>query len=139
MTSLPLFSRAVRLRCPGCGSGPIFTSWLHMVPACPVCALHFDREARGYWLGSYTLNIFLTETVWVTAFLIAAFLTWPTPPWDALEYGSVALMVTVPFLIYPWTKTLYLAIDLSFRPAEEDDFTAPHEVGFTHPKAQENH
>jgi hypothetical protein len=103
-----------------------------MLPACPACALHFDREIRGYWLGSYTLNIMLTEACWVVAFLAAAIATWPTPPWDALEYGSVALMILVPLLIFPWTKTLYLAIDLTFRPAEEEDFSAPHEAGFPH-------
>lgn len=110
----------------------MFTSWLRMVPACPVCGLHFDREIRGYWLGSYTLNIMLTEACWVVAFGVAAALTWPSPPWDTIEWGSVAVMVIVPFLIFPWTKTLYLAIDLTFRPAEEEDFTAPHEAGFPH-------
>ena len=103
-----------------------------MVPACPACGLHFNREVRGYWLGSYTLNIMLTEAAWVVAFAGAAILTWPSPPWDQIEWGSVAVMVVVPFLIFPWTKTLYLAIDLTFRPADEEDFSAPHEAGFPH-------
>jgi hypothetical protein len=74
----------------------------------------------------------LTEAVWVVAFLGAAILTWPSPPWEALQYASVALMLLVPIVIFPWTKTLYLAIDLTFRPAEEEDFTAPHEASVPH-------
>lgn len=131
---LALYLNAFRLRCPACGGGPTFTSWLHMLPSCPVCGLRFDREVRGYWLGSYTINLMATEAIWVLVCGAAVVATWPEPPWTALEIGSVGLMVVVPFLIFPWTKTLYLAIDLTFRPAEEEDFTAPHEAGFHLPR-----
>jgi hypothetical protein len=35
-----------------------------------------------------------------------------------LQYGTIALMVVAPFVLFPFTKTLFLAFDLVFRPAD---------------------
>ena len=41
---------------------------------------------------------------------------WPDPPWDAIQYvGAVVLIISV-LVAYPFAKTLWLAIDLVFRP-----------------------
>ena len=49
--------------------------------------------------------------------LIAILLaTWPTPPWRLLQWGGAGVMVLGPLLLFPFTKTLYLAFDLTFRP-----------------------
>ncbi len=62
MRSLPSFLRALRLRCPACGGGPVFVSWVRMCPSCPSCGIRFDREPEGgYWVGSNTINLFATE------------------------------------------------------------------------------
>jgi hypothetical protein len=52
-------------------------------------------------------------------------LTWPSPPWTLLEYGGIALMVIAPFVFFPFSKTLFLAFDLLFRPATPDELTDP--------------
>jgi hypothetical protein len=36
-------------------------------------------------------------------------------------YGGLALMLIVPFLFFPFSKTLFLAFDLLFRPATADE------------------
>jgi hypothetical protein len=36
----------------------------------------------------------------------------------------MALMLVVPFLFFPFSKTLFLAFDLLFRPAGPDDLTS---------------
>jgi hypothetical protein len=41
---------------------------------------------------------------------------WPSPPWTLLQYGGGALMVVAPFVFYPFSKTLFLAMDLWVRP-----------------------
>jgi hypothetical protein len=50
-------------------------------------------------------------------------LTWPTPPWNLLEYGGILLMILAPFAFFPFSKTLFLAFDLIFRPASHDELT----------------
>ena len=125
-----LYVRAMRLRCPACGGRPVFVSWFRMCPNCPVCGLHFDREPGGYWVGSYTVNLMVTEAVFAAVFVGFLLATWPAPPWDLVEYLSVGVMVGFPVLFFPFSKTLYIAIDLTFRPDEAEDYGTPHEAEF---------
>ena len=126
-----LFIRALRLRCPHCGGSPIFVTWSHLVPNCPVCGLGLERGEEGYWLGAYFFNLMAVETVfsvWVVGFLLC---TWPEPPWGLFQVTTVALMLVVPFAFFPFSKTLFLAFDLWMRPPTEADFILPHEEART--------
>jgi len=121
-----LLLRAMRLRCPACGGGPVFVSWVRMCPSCPSCGIQYDREPEGgYWVGSNTINLFATEAAFVLTFVGVLIRTWPTPPWDLLLWGGVLLMVGFPVLFYPFSKTLFIAVDLMFRPQEPRDFEKP--------------
>ena len=51
--------------------------------------------------------------------------TWPDPPWTLLWIGGIALMIVAPFAFFPFSKTLFLAFDLVFRPAARDELAAP--------------
>ena len=116
------FTRALRLRCPHCGGGPIFTSWSRLLPVCPVCGLGLERGEQGYWLGAYFFNLMAVEavfSVWVVAFLLE---TWPNPPWGLFQITTIVLMVVFPFIFFPFSKTLFLAFDLLVRPPGEEDF-----------------
>jgi len=128
-----LFGRALRLCCPVCGGHPILLSWFTVAPSCPVCGFHLDRDEPGYWLGSYTVNLFATEGVWLGYFALGLVLTWPEVPWSVLLWGGVAVAVVTPVLLLPFTKTLYLAIDLAFRPPEPGDMETPREGRFVKP------
>ncbi len=122
------FLRAARLRCPACGGGPVFVAWLRMCPSCPSCGLRFDREPEGgYWVGSNTINLFATEGVFALALVGVLVRTWPSPPWDAMMWGGLVLMLCFPVLFYPWSKTLFVAVDLTFRPPEPGDYEKPRE------------
>ncbi len=124
---LSSFVRAMRRRCPHCGGEPIFTSWSRLLPACPVCGLGLERGEHGYWLGAYFFNLLAVETVfsvWMAGFLM---LTWPSPPWRLFQVSTIVLMALVPFLFFPYSKTLFPAFDLLVRPPGPEDFAAPHE------------
>jgi uncharacterized protein (DUF983 family) len=112
-----LFWRAIRLRCPNCGGAPIFDGWLRMRSHCPRCRLPLERGEQGYQVGSYMFAIIAAELVFATIFVGTLLLTWPDPPWNLLLYGGMLLMLVVPFLFFPFSKTLFLAFDLLFRPA----------------------
>lgn len=105
------------LRCPNCGTTGIFRSWIRLEERCHNCSLQFEREEPGYQVGSYMFNIVVAELVFAVIFVATLLLTWPIPPWTLLTYGGAALMVLMPVLFFPFSKTLFLAFDLIFRPA----------------------
>jgi hypothetical protein len=96
-----------------------------MRPRCPVCGLKVERGEEGYQVGSYMFNLIAAELVFAAVFVGIVLLTWPSPPWRLLEYGGIALMVVAPFILFPFSKTLFLAFDLLFRPAAPDELTCP--------------
>jgi uncharacterized protein (DUF983 family) len=122
---LRLFGRALRLQCPNCGKGKLFQSWLRMRRQCPVCGLRFERGEEGYQVGSYMFNIVASELAFAVAFVGLLAATWPSPPWKLLEYGGIILMIIAPFLFFPFSKALFLAFDLCFRPAAHDELAPP--------------
>ena len=121
--ALFLFGRAIRLRCPNCGGGPIFRSWFRMRPYCPACGLPLERGDQGYQVGSYMFNIIASELVFVLVFLGVVLVTWPSPPWRLLQYGGIILMILAPVFFFPFCKTLFLAFDLLFRPATPEELS----------------
>jgi len=93
-----------------------------MKEACPGCALLLDRGERDYFIGACTLNFIGAEVFIVLVAAAVLLATWPAVPWDAIQWGLVALLVPVPIFTYPFSKTLWLAVDLSFRPLTRGDF-----------------
>jgi uncharacterized protein (DUF983 family) len=111
-----LLGRALRRRCPNCGGGPLFSSWLRMVDVCPSCGLRTQRGESDYFLGAYLFNLIIAELLFaalLTAVVIAA---WPSPPWRLLEYASAVLVILAPIATYPFSKSLWLAWDVYFHP-----------------------
>jgi uncharacterized protein (DUF983 family) len=97
-------------RCPRCGSGHLFRRWFEIVDRCPRCGLHFERE-EGYWTGALAINIGLTAAVFAVAFAVALALTIPeVPVWPILAV-LVPLMIIVPIVYYPFSKTVWMAVD----------------------------
>ena len=119
-----LFGRALRLRCPDCGRARVVRGWLAVGEVCPACGLRLERE-DGFFTGAIAANMVLTEGLLVLglgAWLIRA---WPAPPWDAIQAAGVAAAVGAPLLLWPFSKTLWLATTLLLHPAEPREFVAP--------------
>ena len=110
------YLRALRLRCPQCGSPGVLRSWFQFRPACPRCALLLDRGESGYQVGSYLVNIVVAELCVVALTVGVLVATWPTPPWDILRYAAPILAVLAPLAFFPFAKLLFLAFDLQARP-----------------------
>ncbi|MEO8449524.1 MAG: DUF983 domain-containing protein [Gemmatimonadota bacterium] len=90
--------------------------WFKIRERCPTCGLELARKEEGYQVGSYMLNIAVSEGIWVLALLSVVVTTWPNPPWNVLTYGGTVLIVLGPIAFYPFSKTLFLALDLAIRP-----------------------
>lgn len=54
--------------------------------------------------------------------MFVAWWTWPDPPWDLLQWGSVGMMVIGALVGYPFAKLAWLAFDPAFRPPVADEF-----------------
>jgi uncharacterized protein (DUF983 family) len=94
-----------------------------MRPYCPACGLPLERGDQGYQVGSYMFNIIASELIFVLVFLGAVLVTWPSPPWQLLQYGAIILMILAPVAFFPFSKTFFLAFDLLFRPATRDELS----------------
>src|SRR5687768_11993255 len=117
-----LLLRALRLRCPHCGGSPMFASWLKLKRACAACGLVYERGEHDYFIGAYLLNLIIAELIVVAVLLMILLATWPEVPWRAVPWIIVALTVPGVVLTYPFSRAFWLAIDLLFRPPEQNDF-----------------
>ena len=115
-------ARGIRRRCPLCGEGALFRSWLEARAACPRCGLRLDRGETDFFLGGFTLNFIVAELLLVAFLTAAVALTWPEVPWDWLLWGGAPLMVLAPILFFPFSRTIWLALDLAMRPPRPEDF-----------------
>jgi uncharacterized protein (DUF983 family) len=89
-----------------------------MAKACPTCGLPLERNEEGYTVGAYMFNIGLAEAAFVAVFLGVLAITWLNPPWQLLTWISGGLMVLLPLVFYPYSKTLFLGMHLLFHPAD---------------------
>ena len=87
--------------------------------------LHLERGEQGYIVGAYMFNIIAAELVFAVIFIGIILATWPEPPWRMLQFGGGALMILMPLLFYPFSKTLFLAFDLLFRPHGSEPADSP--------------
>jgi uncharacterized protein (DUF983 family) len=117
--------RALALRCPRCGGGGSFRSWFHMHESCPTCGLTLERgEDHDYWYGGYMFNLIAAELATVVITFGIVVVRYPHVPWTFVGYAAPALAVGTPILTFPFTRGLWLAWDLAFRPTEPGDRSA---------------
>ncbi len=123
--SLTMFLRALRLRCPNCGRGSLFVSWFDTAPSCPGCGLRRDRGEEGYFLGAMAINLVVSESIPIIGIVVTWVLTYPNPPVLAMTVGGMIGAVILPLLFFPLSRTLWLALDLSFRPVDIHELNRP--------------
>ncbi len=116
-----MLSRALRLSCPNCGARPIFARFGTLVHQCPQCGLRPERGEADYFIGAYLINLIAVELLLALCVLSVVLLTWPTPPWTLLTWVSAALMLSGAIVCYPFSKTLFLAVDLIIRPLSPEE------------------
>jgi uncharacterized protein (DUF983 family) len=105
--------RGLMRRCPRCGGGKLFHRWFRMAPDCPRCGLHFEREP-GYWVGAVAINTMVIGMLFTIVMVVWSALTIPDIPWVALLMAEIPLMAIGPGIFYPFSKTLWVAIDRAF-------------------------
>lgn len=100
-------------RCPRCGAGHLFRRYFDLVPDCPRCGLHFEREP-GYFAGALAINIAVTGGIFAIVFVALLAATIPDVPVVPLLAVLVPIVVLVPIIYYPFSKTVWMAVDRAF-------------------------
>ncbi len=113
--------RALLRRCPNCGAPGIFASYTKLHERCPRCGLRLQRGESDYFIGTYLLNLVAVELLFALMLGVVIVATYPNTPWALIQWGGLALMIVGAVLCYPFSKALWLAFDLIFRPVSRDD------------------
>lgn len=106
-----MLMRGLVRSCPRCGSRGLFSKWLKMVDDCPGCGYHFERE-EGFFLGALVMNVILTEIFMIGLLVLGFVATMPDPPILQLAIGGTILTLAAPAFFYPFTKTIWTAVDM---------------------------
>lgn len=116
--------RALALRCTVCGGGGIFRGPFKMVDNCPTCGFRFQR-VHGHWIGSLGMNTIVSFGALLVTVVAGFILTQPDPPVGLLVAIAVGVAAVFPLVFFPWSRTLWSAIDLLMRPLDPDDEVDP--------------
>ena len=109
--------RGCSRRCAVCGQGHLFRRWFTMCERCPRCDLRFER-IEGHWTGDLGINTIVSFGALLVVLLVGFLTFWPTPPLTAIIVAAIAVAGLLPLAFYPFSKTIWLAIDLMMRPLE---------------------
>jgi uncharacterized protein (DUF983 family) len=121
-----LLWRGLRRRCPRCGARGIFRGWFTLRDRCPSCRLEFAHE-EGYWVGALIMNTAFAIAAFAATFALGLILTWPDVPWAWLTVICVAVNIVVPIVSYPYSKTIWMAVDGVMNPWHLDPDPPPAE------------
>jgi len=117
------FLRGCRKHCAVCNSGGLFTRWFTLAERCPRCNLRFER-IEGHWTGDLGINTIVSFGTLLIALIVGFLLSWPEAPGIALFIVAISIAGFVPLVFFPFSKTIWLAIDLIFRPLEPGEVAA---------------
>ena len=120
MSRFGLLKRSIRRRCPRCGGDGLFGGYWTLAESCPTCGMWYEREP-GYWVGALIINMAVALFVFLVTLVGGMALSWPDVPWNALSAATIVVMLVVPVAFYPWSKGIWMAIELSYHKLEEKE------------------
>lgn len=97
--------RTLRLRCPNCGEGRIFTGLFRMNETCPVCGVRFERES-GESVGGMYINLGLAELLTIGGFFLVNALF--APPFVPHLIFWVVFNIVFIALFYRHARSLWI-------------------------------
>lgn len=114
-----LLRRALRRRCPWCGGAKaFFTGWFAKSDRCGTCGIAWRRGDEGFELGAAAISAVLVLGALVTGLGVTMAATWPDVPYVWLIVGLAVAALALPIALYPFTYTIWQALDLMMRPPE---------------------
>ena len=117
-----LLKRGLRKKCPVCAGGNLFEGWFRLKDRCPTCGYTFSRE-EGYWVSAIIVNTAAIEGLFLLLFIVVVIATAPDVSWGPLLLLAAVFNVVFPIFWYPFSKTVWMGIDLYFHPLEASELT----------------
>jgi uncharacterized protein (DUF983 family) len=115
-----LVRRALTLRCPCCGSREVFEGWFRMRDHCPNGGLATDRVV-GHWIGAIGINTIVSFGALAIVIVVGTILTYPEIQVAPLLAAMLGTAVLVPLVFWPFSQTVWTAIDIMMRPVQVDE------------------
>lgn len=119
-----LLARGLTRRCPLCGGGGLFRRWFTMAERCPRCGFRLER-IEGHWIGALGMNTVVSFGAVLVAVVVGFAVTYPDGPVAVALAVILTTALVVPLVFFPFSKTLWSAIDLAMRPLAPDDDVDP--------------
>ncbi len=108
--------RGLKLRCPACGVGRLYQSFVKMNAQCPCCHMVFARE-QGYFIGAIYVNVIATESLIFSAYLLSVLLL---PVITPTVYAVLFIMaIMLPLAFYRHARSIWLSFDYVMDPPKE--------------------
>ena len=105
---LPILDRCIRLRCPRCGQGRMFTHGFSVAHLCTSCSLAFEPE-QGYYVGAIYVNYAAIVLIATPGFLLLDCWTNLTLTEQMIIWAVFA--TGFPILFFRHSKSLWLGLD----------------------------
>lgn len=107
-----LFKRGLLLQCPYCAQGGIVKYPFWIKECCPRCGYRFAPES-GYFVGGYAINLVGVEVVGLV--IVVIILLRSNLSLFQQEAIGIGAAVLLPIIFFPWSRTLWMAIDLTLQ------------------------
>ena len=93
-----------------------------MVERCPRCGIRYEREA-GFFLGAFVINFAVGEGLIGVLLFAFVFLESTNTHVSTTAYilGGILAAVLAALFFYPFSKTVWSALDLAMNPPEADE------------------
>ncbi len=109
--------RALLLRCPWCGGKGWTTGPFKRTDRCRTCGYKYERQP-GFSLGATTMNTIVTFGLLAMVLLVGSILSYPDIAVVPILAVAFAVCIVVPIVFYPFSYTLWAAVDLTMRPLD---------------------
>lgn len=107
-----LLKRGLLLQCPYCAQANIIKFPFWIKDCCPKCGYRFAPES-GYFLGGYAFNLVGVEVIGLVVIIII--LLRSNLSLLQQEVIGIGAAVLLPIIFFPWSRTLWMAFDLSIQ------------------------
>ncbi len=92
-----------------------------MKGVCPKCDLRFQRE-EGFFLGAIVMSFAIMLAACAAVFAIGFGTRKPDGSVVPIMIAGIGIATVLPIIIYPFSKTLWLAVDLIMRKSMGEQF-----------------